>query len=273
MQAFALRTLTGALVVGAIIAALLVHPAIYFSVFLAITIAALLEWYQLRPVKKLQPQVYLGLFYALTAYALSFAVARQWLTAAWLSLLVVPLVVSQIAGLYSKQAQPLLNTAFTLLGATIVTLPFILFHFVAFAQPQVFDARFLLAFFILIWSQDTFAYLTGMLLGSRPLFPKLSPKKSWEGFIGGTLAVFAISLGLQHLQLYPAVGHWALWAALVAVFSTWGDLVESQWKRQAETKDSGSLLPGHGGVLDRFDSVLLAFPPVWLCWYLLIQTS
>ena len=123
-----------------------------------------------------------------------------------------------------------------------------------------------------MWASDTGAYCVGSLIGKHPLFKRISPNKSWEGSVGGAVLAIGISMIFAHYDtsLYSAL-QWAGMALVVVVFGTWGDLVESLMKRQLGIKDSGNILPGHGGMLDRFDSSLIAIPAVAL--YLAICES
>jgi phosphatidate cytidylyltransferase len=120
--------------------------------------------------------------------------------------------------------------------------------------------------FILIWSSDTFAYLAGRAFGKRKLFESVSPKKTWEGFIGGTVLTILFSVILSHYFKIPIFQN-LLIAFLTVVFGTLGDLVESMLKRQYGIKDSGQILPGHGGVLDRFDALFISLPLTTLVYY------
>ncbi|MBQ5352006.1 MAG: phosphatidate cytidylyltransferase, partial [Bacteroidaceae bacterium] len=129
-----------------------------------------------------------------------------------------------------------------------------------------------LAIFVFLWASDTGAYCVGSLIGKHPLFKRISPNKSWEGSVGGAVLAIGISMIFAHYDtsLYSTL-QWAGMALVVVVFGTWGDLVESLMKRQLGIKDSGNILPGHGGMLDRFDSSLIAIPAVAL--YLAICES
>ena len=131
---------------------------------------------------------------------------------------------------------------------------------------------YLLAIFVFLWASDTGAYCVGSLIGKHPLFKRISPNKSWEGSVGGAVLAIGISMIFAHYDtsLYSTL-QWAGMALVVVVFGTWGDLVESLMKRQLGIKDSGNILPGHGGMLDRFDSSLIAIPAVAL--YLAICES
>ena len=153
--------------------------------------------------------------------------------------------------------------AFLYTGLMYIAVPLTLSNFIVFDKYGEFNGLPMLAFFIIIWSSDVGAYCIGMLLGkySKKLFPSVSPKKTWAGFWGGL--AFAVLAGLilvwTGLWTYPWF-HAIFLAMVMHVFGVFGDLFESQWKRVCEIKDSGAIIPGHGGMLDRFDSALFAIP-------------
>lgn len=136
----------------------------------------------------------------------------------------------------------------------------------ALGLPKFYDGTFtweVFLLFVLIWSSDSFAYFTGRLFGKHKMAPKISPKKTWEGFVGGV--IFTLILGYFIEQKFPGLrGNWIIVGFLVSVFAPIGDLVESQLKRTFGVKDSGNIIPGHGGVLDRLDSFIIAAPVVYL---------
>ena len=136
----------------------------------------------------------------------------------------------------------------------------------ALGLPKFYDGTFtweVFLLFVLIWSSDSFAYFTGRLFGKHKMAPKISPKKTWEGFVGGV--IFTLILGYFIEQKFPELrGNWIIVGFLVSVFAPIGDLVESQLKRTFGVKDSGNIIPGHGGVLDRLDSFIIAAPVVYL---------
>ena len=140
-------------------------------------------------------------------------------------------------------------------------------QFQCYSEHAVFYA-IPLSMYVFIWINDTGAYLSGVTLGKHKLFPRISPKKSWEGSIGGALATTASAFAIAHLFPFMSVAQWIGMALVVVVFGTFGDLTESMMKRHLDIKDSGRILPGHGGILDRLDSMLLAIPAVVI--YLLI---
>lgn len=178
----------------------------------------------------------------------------------------VTVVYLLVAELYAKQKDPINNWAYTMLSQMYIALPFSLLNVLAFnATPdgQVrFNTLIPLSIFVFLWVNDTGAYCVGSLLGRHKLFPRISPGKSWEGSIGGAVfvlaAAYAISYFLDGIMLTTV--EWLGLGLVVVVFGTWGDLVESLFKRTLGIKDSGNILPGHGGMLDRFDSSLLAIP-------------
>ncbi|MBE6287959.1 MAG: phosphatidate cytidylyltransferase [Mediterranea massiliensis] len=169
-----------------------------------------------------------------------------------------------IAELYLKKENPIGNWAFTMLSQLYVALPFALLNVLAFhndAENVVsYNPILPLSIFVFIWLNDTGAYCIGTLFGKHRLFERISPKKSWEGSIGGALVSVASAFVFATLFPIMTMWQWAGLALVVVVFGTWGDLAESLMKRQLGIKDSGTILPGHGGMLDRFDSLLMAIP-------------
>jgi len=181
----------------------------------------------------------------------------------------VTIVYLLVAELYGKQPDPVNNWAYTMLSQMYIALPFSLLNVLAFtATPDgnvVFNTILPLSVFVCLWLNDTGAYCFGSLLGRHKLFPRISPGKSWEGSIGGGLLVVAVAFAFGWFENDEGMGmmnewEWAGLGLVVVIFGTWGDLVESLFKRTLGIKDSGNILPGHGGMLDRFDSSLLAIP-------------
>lgn len=174
-----------------------------------------------------------------------------------------------ISELYTKAPNPINNWAYTMLSQLYIALPFAMINVVAFRNEGgavVYDYLLPLSIFIFLWTNDTGAYISGSLLGKHKLFPRVSPGKSWEGSIGGGLLVLAVAALVGYIANSNEGGHilsipgWMGLGLVVVFFGTWGDLVESLFKRTIGIKDSGKILPGHGGMLDRFDSSLMAFP-------------
>lgn len=182
----------------------------------------------------------------------------------------ITLIYLLVAELYTKNPDPIGTWAYTMMSQLYIALPFSMLGVLAFrATPEgtVYTYLMPLSVFVFLWINDTGAYCCGSLLGRHKLFPRISPGKSWEGSIGGAVFVAAAAVLIWHLtELYGVndlqlnVAEWVGLGLVVTVFGTWGDLVESLFKRTLGIKDSGKILPGHGGMLDRFDSSLLALP-------------
>jgi phosphatidate cytidylyltransferase len=178
-----------------------------------------------------------------------------------------------IAELYTKTPNPINNWAYTMLAQMYIALPFSTINVLAFratGDGVVYNYLLPLSVFIFLWTNDTGAYLSGSLFGKHKLFPRVSPGKSWEGSIGGGLLVLAMAAAVGFYETSAlhngaadvalSIPQWMGLGLVVVFFGTWGDLVESLFKRTIGIKDSGNILPGHGGMLDRFDSSLMAFP-------------
>lgn len=182
----------------------------------------------------------------------------------------ITVVYLMITELYAKNPDPIHTWAYTMMSQMYIALPFSMLGVLAFRgshEGVVYSWVAPLSVFVFLWINDTGAYLCGSLLGKHKLFPRISPGKSWEGSIGGFVFVSAIAVLIWHLaesygynDLSLNAYEWVGLGLVVAVFGTWGDLVESLFKRTIGIKDSGNILPGHGGMLDRFDSSLMAMP-------------
>lgn len=160
-----------------------------------------------------------------------------------------------------------------------ITLPFVFIVKISFGTND-YNPKIILGLFVLIWTNDTFAYLVGKSMGKHKLFERVSPKKTIEGFMGGV--VFAAFAGFLISKLYiqpkpefsnTSILIWTIIALIVSIFGTIGDLIESKFKRIAGIKDSGSIMPGHGGILDRLDSVIFVAPIIFLFYQILYYVS
>ena len=179
-----------------------------------------------------------------------------------------------ITELYLKKENPIGNWACSMLSQLYIALPFALLSVLAYHNSPTtssvsYNPILPLSIFVFIWLSDTGAYCVGSLIGKHRLFERISPKKSWEGSIGGGVFSIASSLVFAHYFSFMSVWQWIGLALVVVVFGTWGDLTESLMKRQLGVKDSGNILPGHGGMLDRFDSALMAIPASVVYLYIL----
>ena len=155
-----------------------------------------------------------------------------------------------------------------------VVLPIILTNYVSIGKSNKYNEKILITIFMLIWSNDTFAYLVGKNFGKRKLFPTVSPKKTIEGFIGGLIFTIICSLLLSEYYIGTKNSYiWIIIAIIVSIFSTLGDLIESKLKRVAGIKDTGTIMPGHGGILDRLDSIIFVIPFINLFYLILYYVS
>ena len=182
---------------------------------------------------------------------------------------VIYLIARPVTQLYSTpEKSPITSWAYSILGQIYVVLPLALLGVWGYKSDyQLFmnTEYLLMALFVFVWTNDTGAYIVGCTLGKHRLFERISPKKSWEGFFGGL--AFCIILASLANYIIPGMLSTAQWIGmgiLTSIFSTWGDLCESLLKRTAGVKDSGKILPGHGGILDRFDSELIASPVIFI---------
>jgi phosphatidate cytidylyltransferase len=254
------RAITGAIFVAVIVGAILWSPYSFAVVFAVIAALMLAEFYHLMNRYQgveiaLAPQIAGGVILFLGMSTVVMGLMPQ----AILLLYLAYLMTVFIAELYGKRKQPIRNWAYIIMGQVYIVLPLSLLCLVGF-RNEVYEPTLLLGLFISIWLNDTGAYLVGSRIGKHRLFPRISPKKSWEGFWGGICFAMIGGFLLSRFSTALTTAEWIAFGAFVAVFSTWGDLTESLIKRTIEVKDSGTMLPGHGGMLDRFDSVLLACP-------------
>lgn len=263
------RALTGIIFVAILIGAICYHPISYLIVFSLVTGLTLWEFHGLvKDYEKASIKRIVNSLGGAYLFASTFAYANQWTGGIIFLPYLLYLIYTLVAELYYKAPNPINNWAFTFFAQIYCAGTFSMLNFIA-ATPDasgsiVYSPLFIMAIFIFIWLDDTGAYLIGSMIGKRKLFERISPKKSWEGFFGGLVAALAAS---QALAWYAPEISWYNWlglSATVVLFGTWGDLIESLLKRTLGVKDSGNVLPGHGGMLDRFDSLMLAAPASYI---------
>lgn len=269
MNNFTQRILTGSLFVAVLSASIWWGPLSFLLLFSVIALLSLHEFYHITQSESIHPNTLSGLLAGLVSYGLIGAFAYGGLEMKFLALVPIPYCFIFFTELYRKKEAPFTNIAFTLLGVIYTVVPFTFLLLIGFNGGH-WTKEIVLGYFLLLWSSDSFAYVFGNLLGKTRLFERISPKKSWEGSIGGGLSTLGIAwvLSLYFPQLNLI--QWLGCAVLIVVFGTMGDLTESMLKRSIGVKDSGSLLPGHGGMLDRFDGLFLSSPFVW-AWLQLSQ--
>ena len=278
MKNLMVRTLSGLVLVAVFVGAVLGSQWSFGALLLLILVGGQTEFYKLARETGLSPQRWMGLAAGVLLFALNFIVFRQFSRSVtdeaggavlylllYIGLLLPTLFVCE---LFRRSATPLANLGATLLGVLYVAVPLSLLLYVpVLAGDGVWRPETVLCYIFIIWANDVFAYLVGMTFGRHRLCERLSPKKSWEGFFGGLAGAVATGLAAA----YALDANYWVWGGLALVASlsgVAGDLVESMFKREAGVKDSGQVIPGHGGVLDRFDALLLSAPYVFL--YLLL---
>ena len=278
MKNLMVRTLSGLVLVAVFVGAVLGSQWSFGALLLLILVGGQTEFYKLARETGLSPQRWMGLAVGVLLFALNFIVFRQFSRSVtdeaggavlylllYIGLLLPTLFVCE---LFRRSATPLANLGATLLGVLYVAVPLSLLLYVpVLAGDGVWRPETVLCYIFIIWANDVFAYLVGMTFGRHRLCERLSPKKSWEGFFGGLAGAVATGLAAA----YALDANYWVWGGLALVASlsgVAGDLVESMFKREAGVKDSGQVIPGHGGVLDRFAALLLSAPYVFL--YLLL---
>lgn len=273
MNNFIKRALTGIVFVGVLVGCILAGEipfTILFSIITALSV------YEFGTIVSKSGEITInrsitflaGIFLFLAFAYLGLYPGDNQVLVPYLFLLIYLLV----SELYLKHKNPVHNWAYTMMSQIYVALPFALLNVLAYHSTDgqsVYNPILPLSIFIFNWSNDTGAYCVGMLFGKHKLFERISPKKSWEGSIGGGVFTILVSLIMSHYFPFLGIFEWIGLGLTVVVFGTWGDLTESLLKRTLGIKDSGNILPGHGGMLDRFDSTLMAVPAAVVYLYLI----
>lgn len=257
------RAITALFFVIVLLASMLMGRFVFTFFFVVLSICCLNEFYRLSMDGQVRPNRLMGSLLGLVLFG-SYAAHSLFGLSLHYVLLCIPVVAFVfIAELYRKQEKPFTGIAYTFLGVIYVVLPFVFFYALAFVDGP-YNHHIPLGFMLMLWGNDTGAYLAGKHLGRHKLFERISPKKTWEGLAGGVLSALLIAWVAAHYFAVLSYGQWAGVALIIAVFGTFGDLAESLLKRSQKVKDSGAILPGHGGLLDRFDGLLLAAPTVFV---------
>ena len=274
---FLMRAVTGILfvlvVAGMFVLGAYTNALTYAVVTAVVIIVATHEYCHLLRAGGMSPHILMAMATNLTAFGLGFMICNyHWDTR--LLLIIVALVwLMFLVELFSSNRNPLTNIALTILGCVYVGMPFALFNLLAF-KNGAYDFWPIMGIFVLVWVNDTGAYLCGVTMGRHKLYERISPKKTIEGFVGGVLLTVAVGFTsyacLGDCFFHAGLGFTLLTTAIVAVIGTCGDVVEWMFKRSVNVKDSGRILPGHGGILDRFDAVMFAAPIVSLLYYFFI---
>ena len=267
------RSVTGVIFVAAVVTCFLRPEAM---IFLFALVTGLTVWEYTGIVNGME-NVFVNRFLATVSAVYFFIGMAGYCSGVVPSAVFIPYLLTVVymfvSELYTKAPNPINNWAYTMLSQMYIALPFSMINVLAFrgvGDGVVSNYLLPLSIFIFLWTNDTGAYLSGSLFGKHKLFPRVSPGKSWEGSVGGGILVVAVAAVIGWYEnsgmhdgmadIAMSIPQWMGLGVVVVFFGTWGDLVESLFKRTIGIKDSGNILPGHGGVLDRFDSSLMAIP-------------
>lgn len=263
-----LRIVAGIIGAAIMVGSVYYNKWAYAAIFFLIVTLTLTEFYNLFRAAKFAPNYGIGLAISSFNYVGVF-LYKIGILDYQIFLLNIPLVISVfIAELYRRKEKPFLNIAVTIFGVVYVSVPFILLHILVFysnIHSEVERANgylyyLLISLLTMMWANDTGAYTFGRLMGKHPLFKRISPKKTWEGAVGGVITTLLMAIVCGSINTEFTYIEWCILALVVSISGIYGDLFESLLKRSLNVKDSSSVIPGHGGFLDRFDGLLLISP-------------
>ena len=260
------RAITGFFFVIVMLASVLTGRYVFDVFYFLLASFCLWEFYGLLKGTSIIPNRITGLINGAVIYSVFALIAYADDADKFVLLLPVTLSAVAIAELFKKNEAPFTNIAYTYFGLLFTIVPFSFFHALGYLNGS-FNPHLPLAFLLMLWGNDTGAYLVGSKFGRTKLFERHSPKKTWEGFIGGMVITIAIAFILDRFFTEEPLQNLIWMAVLISIFGTIGDLIESMLKRSLNVKDSGGILPGHGGLLDRFDGLLMAAPIVYAYLY------
>ncbi|MFT5903631.1 MAG: phosphatidate cytidylyltransferase [Flammeovirgaceae bacterium] len=261
MKELVLRITTGLVFLIIVIGAILLNPYTLASLFYVVGVLGMLEYYSLVKIGGYHPQGTLGVITGTALYVTIELVKLKVAGTAIVSLSIPFFMAIFVYELYRKRPDPFTNIAHTIVGIIYIMAPLALLNVFTFEEIIVeYKPGVILGFFVLLWLNDTGAFVFGKLFGRTKLFPRISPNKTWEGTIGGGLATMTGAVVISTYNDEISIINWLVLGLIIVVAASFGDLVESMLKRSLKVKDSSNLLPGHGGILDRFDGVLLASP-------------
>jgi len=268
------RTITGIVLVLIMLAAISSSEYSFAALFLTILAVGLTEFDNFYKNSDVKPNRWLGYLISFLMFGISFFVAKGEIGGKYFLMLFPFFILIMASELYRNKQRPIENITVTIFSIVYLALPLSFINFIVFPEinPEtVYSPKLLIAMFILIWVYDSAAYLFGVSFGKHRLFERISPKKSWEGAIGGACTALVAAWIISGYVPEIKVIHWLAIGILTVVSSTFGDLTESMFKRFFKVKDSGQILPGHGGVLDRFDSLLFAGPVIFVYLKIIIE--
>ena len=289
LKNFLVRTASGAVLLGIVLAAIFSGVWGYGALLLAVTIIGVWEFYGLARAKGSEPQRCMGMLMSLALFFAGFISSLYiygetddenvlGLGVSLLLIFAMLLVITFVIEVFRNRQTPMYNIATTIMGAVYVALPMAILTILPSGlnaiihRGEVWIPWVFLFYLFLVWGNDVFAYLVGVTMGKHRMCERLSPKKSWEGFAGGVAGSAAVG-AIAASVLGGSYGVWIGLAIVVALSSVVGDLVESMFKRDAGVKDSGAIMPGHGGILDRFDALIISAPfaLIYLCVIMMLE--
>lgn len=265
------RTISGAVFGVVMLSAFLINKFVFGAVMLFALIVMMREFLKMTCGNDYRYSQILSIFAGSITFVLIYLYKAFGFPGKSIVLAFIPVFILMINSLYVKDKSRFDKFANLYTAIVYIAIPWSLLNFAAFGPDGAFNGKLILCFFCIIWGSDVGAYVFGMALGQKygkKLFPSISPKKSWIGFWGGMLTAVGVAVALYYLGFFPLnqgkplfdLIHCICVAVLLDVAGVYGDLIESQWKRHYNVKDSGNMIPGHGGLLDRFDSALIAIP-------------
>lgn len=274
LKTFTTRTLTAAVFVSVLLSCVFFNYISFSALFLVVSVWGLYEFYQLAEKLGAKPYKAIGLVSGSFVFCQAILINSECSTLIDSSNLIAICIslffLVFVFALFDKKPNAVLNLVYTITGIIYVVIPFTLLLHIACFNSIINDTvaphynfHYVLGIILLIWISDVGAYLVGSFIGKHKLFERISPGKTWEGTIGATILTVGCSYIISIWYPELALKHWIVISILVSVFGTIGDLIESMLKRQAGVKDSGKIMPGHGGILDRFDSLIFVSPFVY----------
>lgn len=259
------RLSTGTLFVVVLLSSVLLNEYSYLAIFALITLLGQYEFYKLITKTGASPQILMGVVSGLILFISCFVFVQSSFDNTYILALNFPLIfIVFLIELFRNHKMPFANIAYTLLGIIYIALPFSLTTFLmtnpSMTPTYSFYPQTMAGILFCMWANDSWAYLVGRKFGKTKLYASVSPKKTWEGFIGGIVFCIFFASIISYLVDALSLQQWIIIALILSICGTAGDLVESKLKRSLKIKDSGNILPGHGGILDRFDALILSIP-------------
>ena len=270
MRNLIVRTISGVVLLGIVLGAAFGGKFAFGAFLLLIVVVGMWEFYNIAAATGASPHRTLGLAAGIVLFVTSFFIFDGFISdmrsADSVDMLIggilyfsVLIPLCFVVELFYDSETPLRNVATTLMGIFYVAYPMALMLFIPILITGEWQPESFLFYLFIVWGNDVFAYLVGIAFGKHKMAPRISPKKSWEGLAGGVAGAMAMG-AIGSFVVGGPLGMWLGLAAVVAITSVFGDLVESMFKREADIKDSGRIMPGHGGILDRFDALLISSP-------------